>query len=170
MQNSYQQIAYKALKDRRRNKYLDAVFHDEQKQAQFNNESFLKIFTLMQKKYQVVARLVGEDNFQIICYQYFKFNPIQSASSSEYGATFPRFLASLEQLQDFKFLPWLAKVDWFWFCKKDSHESLIAPKGTLSSWANVYKDLPQIDVLLLENEFEEIRISSDGNEYKIYTV
>ena len=41
MQNSYQQIAYKALKDRRRNKYLDAVFHDEQKQARFNNESFL---------------------------------------------------------------------------------------------------------------------------------
>ncbi len=167
MDKVYSQLAQKFFKNKKSKNFDFYVTEEVNRQDEYNNEKFLEVYEILKSKFKVVYMLFGEKNFQAIAFEYFQYNPVQSAVSKEYGFSFPKFLSELEQLQDFTFIKWLARVDWFWSTEKNSGKELVIPKGTLNSWANVYKDLPQVDIMLSENEGETIYIEKDGNHYSI---
>jgi hypothetical protein len=145
------------------------LFHDDAfpNQDAVNNEKFQEIFNLLKDKYKVVYKLFGEENFQAVSFEYYQYNPLHSAIIKDYGMSFPNFLENLEQLADYSFIKWLARVDWFWSSEKHNNKELTVPKGTLHSWANLYKDLPLVDIMLSENEGETIYIEQVGNQFSI---
>ncbi len=167
MDNSYHQIAHQILRNEKSKNYDLFLSTEDQSQEKLNNEQFQKVFLSLKDTYKVIYRLFGEENFLNICYEYFKYNPIQSASKSVYGKSFPDFLNSSSSLKAFPFLYWLASLDWFWTHCRESAETLAFPVGTLNSWASIYKNQSQIDIELDTNHEEVLAIKKVGNEYSI---
>jgi hypothetical protein len=170
MENSYYQFAQQILKNEKSKHYNMFLIDEEEEQEKFNNEKFQHVLNLLKEKYQVTYKLFGEKNFTIISFEYFKYNPIQSSSSVNYGKTFSDFLGSVEELNDIRYVRWIAKLDWFWFTQTDYSGSVNLPKGTLHSWGNIYKDQNQIDINIDECIIEKLQIKKVGKEFTIVVV
>lgn len=170
MGNSYYQIASQLNKDERSKHYNIFLSDPVDEQESSNNEKFRQVYTILRNKYQVIYKLFGEDNFKKLSYEYFKYNPVQSAKIDAYGKTFSDFIGNFPQLAEFKYLKWIAKLDWFWFSPVDEGTTIQLPKGTLSSWASVYKDQALIDILIDESIIENLQIQKIGKEIKIVAI
>lgn len=167
MNNSYHHIAHQILKNERAKNYDMELSSEEQAQKKLNNEQFEQVYLHLKSKYIALHRLFGQANFVNICYEYFKYNPVQSAKKESYGKSFPEFLDSLSEVEDFEFLPWIAKLDWFWTTSRDEGIEIELPKGTLVSWASAYKGQEQLSISLDTRISETLGIKKVGNEYSI---
>jgi hypothetical protein len=170
MENSYHQIIEQITKNER-SKHYNLFLHDAGEEQQiYNNQKFLQIYNLLKDKYQVVFRLFGEDNFKYLAYEYFKFNPVQSAKLQNYGQSFSELLGTLDQLSQYKYLQWIAKLDWFWFNPVHEGDRIDLPVGTLQSWASIYKDQPEVDIQIDESITETLQIQKIGKETQIVAI
>lgn len=171
MENSYYQITQQISKDER-SKHYNIFLHDaEEVQLIQNNEKFRQIESLLRTKYQVIFKLFGDKNFRFIAFEYFKYNPIQSSKLESYGKSFSDFIGSMDQLSDYRYLKWMAKLDWFWFDPSlEPGDSIQLPKGTLTSWASVYKNQNNIDIQIDESIIENLQIKKVGTEIQIVAI
>lgn len=168
MDNSYYQIGQQLLKNSRHKHYDIFDFDDEDQRQEWQNcEGFIQAFHLLKKKYQVIFKLFGEKNFEAIGYQYFLINPIHSSSKENYGKSFAEFLGTIEQIEAMKYLKWVAKLDWYWFHREIYDHPIQMPKGTLNSWANIFKGQDKIDIQIDESVIESVTIIREGNQFKI---
>ncbi|MFT6631858.1 MAG: hypothetical protein ACJAS4_001819 [Bacteriovoracaceae bacterium] len=167
MENSYHHIAHQLLKNEKSKNYGIYLSDEDQSQEKLNNEQFEQVYELLKDKYIVIHRLFGKANFVNICYEYFRYNPVQSSKKQNYGRTFPEFLDSMSEVEEHSFVPWLAKLDWFWTNCRELNEEIKLPKGTLNSWASVYKDQDEIDIAIDSRISETLAIKKVGNEYSI---
>ena len=170
MENSYYQIADLFSKNSR-SKHYDLFLNDPaEAQTLHNCEKFRKIESVLKEKFQVIHQLLGENNFRHISFEYFKYNPVQSAKFDSYGKSFSDFLGSYSLLVDYPYLKWLAKLDWFWFNRVENGESIQLPKGTLSSWACIYKNQNDIEIEINESIIERLQIQKIGKEIQIVSI
>lgn len=167
MENSYSQIKDHLARNERSRHYNIFLHTPEQEQEILNNEGFLKVNNLLKNKFQVLFKLMGEANFKNLSYEYFKYNPIHSSKMDSYGKTFPDFIASLTQLSNFKYLKWLAKLDWFWFNPIEEGQTIQLPKGTLSSWSSVLKAEDNIEIWIDESIIENLRVEKNGSQISL---
>ncbi|MBT4790739.1 MAG: hypothetical protein HON90_04145 [Halobacteriovoraceae bacterium] len=167
MEKNYYQIAQQFNRNDN-SSYYRALFDDvEKQQDEFNSEKFVQVFYMLKERYAAIFELLGEENFKKVSNHYFRYNPIQSSKFESYGKSFCDFLEYFEPLSEFRYLKWLAKLDWFWFAEKDSMQKMSFPKGTLVSWGNICKHSSKIDIQLDESIIEVLRIIKTNNEYKI---
>jgi len=151
-----------------KSKHYDLFLYDtDEQQERLNNDKFLVVFNILKEKFQVIYKLFGEESFELISHEYFLINPAHLATKDNYGKSFPEFLDSIEQLQNYSYVKWLARLDWFWFSRENSLESFHLPKGTLNSWASIYKGLDSIDIFIDESVMEKLEIKLNGNQYSI---
>lgn len=170
MDNNYYQIAGQLNKDKRSKHYNIFLNEPDTEQEIYNNEKFNQIYSLLKDKFQVVYKLFGEKNFRLLTLEYFKYNPIQSAKMETYGRSFPDFLGNLPQLNQYRYMKWIAKLDWFWFNPVNDGETIQLPKGTLISWASIYKEQDSIDIEIDESIIENLQIQKEGKEIKIVAI
>ncbi len=169
MNQSYYQISQQLIRNAKSRNYDLFNFDPQASQEHLNDKKFQDAFNLLKEKYHVIYKLFGEENFNIICYEYFLYNPGHSASLDKYGHTFAEFLGNLGELEDFHFLKWLAKLDWFWYERERGKNQIQLPKGTLSSWVNIFSDTDALDILIDESIMECVRIEKSGNQYQMIT-
>ena len=150
--------------------YKRQLYDSEEEQEIYNNQKFLQIYSILRNKYQVIFRLVGDQNFKKISYEYFKYNPVQSAREEHYGNSFSDFLGTLNQLSEFRYIKWLAKLDWFWFNPVSEGDTIQLPKGTLNSWASIYKNQESINIEINESVIENLQIQKIGKEIQIVAI
>jgi hypothetical protein len=167
MDNSYHHIAHQILKNEKSKNHETYLSDEDSAQEKLNNEQFGQVYEQMKDKFTVIHKLFGENNFVNICYEYFRYNPVQSSKKKNYGHSFPEFLDSMSEVEEHIFIPWLAKLDWYWTSCRDSDDEIKLPKGTLNSWASVYKDQDSIDISIDTRLSETLSIKKVGNEYSI---
>lgn len=170
MANSYYQIAGQINKDERSKHYNIFLNDADEAQEMLNNEQFRHIYSVLRNKYQVIYKLFGEENFKRLSFEYFKYNPVQSVKLENYGKSFGDFIGSLPQLSEYKYLKWIAKLDWFWFNPVEEGSTIQLPKGTLNSWASIYKDQNSIEILIDEAIIENLQIQKIGKEIQIVAI
>ena len=171
MENPYYQLAGQKKRIEKTKFFKELFSSEDEIQDQLNDEVFRNIFLMLLKRFPVTSKLVGDKNFALLAFEYFKVNPVQSVSIDDYGRSLPTFLLNLNQMQEFGFLPYLAMLDWFWVMDKDSHKRILLPQGTLKSWSGLFKD--QDDRVSIEiNPYEEevIAVEKRGKEYFIKTI
>ncbi len=167
MAQSYDQLSQQIIK-RENLKHFHTLFDEDlEKQEVVNNQAFQKIIDILKERFLVLYKLVGEDNFNKLVHEYFKYNPLQSASSDEYGKSFPHFLQIMDEVESYPYLVCLAELDWFWSMEKNSGLVKSFPKGTLKSWGSIYKGLDQIEIQINLKEKENLSIIGQGNEFTI---
>lgn len=64
--------------------------------------------------YPVCERLVGTEYFEALSTRYVKTHPSTSVNVHEYGAAWGEFLAHFEPLQNYPYLPDVARLEWSW--------------------------------------------------------
>lgn len=171
MNQSYDQLMHQII--RRENlKHFHNIFEEEkdEKQELVNNHAFEQIINILKERFVVLLRLVGQENFYKLVHEYFKYNPVHSAPREEYGKTFPHFLQTMDEIESYPYLYWLAELDWFWSMNKDHGKNQFFPKGTLQSWVSIYKDLPEIEISINLKEKEKVEIFKQGQEYSIKVI
>lgn len=64
--------------------------------------------------YPVCCQLVGTEYFEALSTRYVKTHPSTSVNVHEYGAAFGEFLANFRPLQNYPYLPDVARLEWAW--------------------------------------------------------
>lgn len=170
MNQSYEQLMHQII--RRENlKHFHTIFDDElEKQEVVNNHAFEQIINILKQRFSVLYRIVGDVNFNKLVHEYFKYNPLQSASMEEYGKTFPHFLQTMDEIEAFPYLYLIAQLDWFWAMRTGDNQIETFPKGTLDSWVSIYKNLPEVEISINLKEKEKVAIFKEGQEYSIKVI
>jgi hypothetical protein len=68
----------------------------------------------LQAVYPVCSRLVGTEYFEALSTRYIKTHPSTSVNVHEYGAAWAEFLATFSPLQNYPYLPDVARLEWVW--------------------------------------------------------
>lgn len=165
MNNTYHTIAEQILKieNARRNSIFQKTVQDNR----FEDEYFIRAYTLLKERYCAVFTLFGERNFKEVVYIFTKTNPLHAFKEIKYGYNFPDFLASLDEMQNFYFVRFIAMLDWFWFSAASPKTKIQLPKGTLKSWGTIIRGEDLVNIELNEIELETLSIQKNGKEYKI---
>jgi hypothetical protein len=170
MENNYNPIAAQILKletGKRSKLFQNEIALERQI---FEDEFFLKAANNLSKKYQVVQKLLGEDNFNSIVLRFIATNPLQSSSEKKYGHNFAEFLISLEELHRFDFLYFLAQLDWYWYSETKDGPNIVFPKGTLKSWGSLIREEQDIKIDIDITKRETLKIIKTNNEFQIVEV
>ncbi len=80
----------------------------------YRNNVYVSLVSVLEGRFPVVARLLGEDFFKATARVFVEQNPPNSPVLMRYGGQFPEFLEIFEPVAD---LPWLgdvARLEWAW--------------------------------------------------------
>ncbi len=66
----------------------------------------------LQETYRFCRALLGDKNFKFLSREYVYEHPSKSSDVTDYGAYFPDFLISRNEVRDFPFLPDIARIEW----------------------------------------------------------
>lgn len=80
--------------------------------AIYKNNMYFSLIEALCKMYPVVMRLVGENYFKKISRQFVQENPPLNPDISQYGESFPIFIAAHRGCQDLNYLPDVARLEW----------------------------------------------------------
>jgi hypothetical protein len=170
MENNYNPIAAQILKletGKRSKLFQNEIALERQI---FEDEIFLKAINNLKNKFQVVAKLLGDENFNSVVLRFIATNPLQSSNPNKYGHNFAEFLISLDELSRFDFLYFLAQLDWYWFTENEAGPNIVFPKGTLKSWASLISEGAEINIDIDITKRETLKILKQNNEYQIVEV
>jgi len=80
----------------------------------YRNNVYCSLIDVVQARYPVVTRLVGEKFFRAMARVYVEKEPPSSAVLLRYGASFPTFVASFPPAQSVPYLADMAALEWVW--------------------------------------------------------
>jgi hypothetical protein len=80
----------------------------------YRNNIYAGLIAVLEGKFPVVARLVGQEFFAATARVFIGLHPPCSPVLMEYGGAFADFLASFEPAQDLPYLPDVARLEWAW--------------------------------------------------------
>jgi hypothetical protein len=80
----------------------------------YRNNVYSSLIDVVQARFPVVARLVGEEFFRAMARVYIEKEPPSSAVLLRYGASFPAFVASFPPAQSVPYLADTAALEWTW--------------------------------------------------------
>ncbi len=140
---------------------------DEETQSDINDHVFFNILAELKGKFKALFLLTGAENFEKLIYEYFKYNPAHSAKMDDYGASLPQFMEGMDEIDRFPYLVWIAQIDWFWSQRNGKSSSLTLPKGSLSSWRNIYDNSSSLNLNFDTHNTEEIRVENNRGQWII---
>ncbi len=86
----------------------------EKRFAVYRNNIFASLTDVLQGRFAVVSRLLGEEFFHATAKAYITVNPPVSPVLMRYGATFAEFLDGFEPVSDVPYLSDVARLEWAW--------------------------------------------------------
>lgn len=165
MVDSYNQIAHQILSKKNHDLFHKHFNEFEVDNQKYLEKDFLIALELLKKSYPATFKLFGETNFKKLTYMFCKYYPYNHSDLKKYGKKLPDFLAALPSLNEYVFLKWIAKVDWFW--TQHDEVDMIAPLGTHISWKSVMRNDKDIEIDIDEHHLEKLTLQKNGNEYLI---
>ena len=87
-------------------------FRPEQRVSVYRNNIESTLTEALENIYPVTCTMVGKEYFHHMARSYIHSYPPKSGDLRNYGARLPVFLQSIPELNDFAYLPDLAKIDW----------------------------------------------------------
>lgn len=84
----------------------------ESRLAIYRHHVFTTLTAVLKSTYPVVCRLVDERFFGYAADRYIRLHPPDSPCLTEYGASFPEFLAEFEPCRPLAYLPGVARLEW----------------------------------------------------------
>jgi len=147
------------LPDGLRVAFANDPFTDE-RFAIYRNNVLASLTASLRETFPVICRLVDERFFAYAAHEFICAHPPARPALSEYGATFPDFLASFPPCRELVYLPDVARLEWL------LHVAAMAPEATALSVDALAKvagqDAPQLQFrfasLYLEAPFPIDRI------------
>ncbi len=80
----------------------------------YRNNVYSSLIDILEGRFAVVARLLGEEFFHATVREYVAQHPPRSPVLIHYGKSFARFLEGFEPVQDLPYLPDVARLEWAW--------------------------------------------------------
>ena len=124
----------------------------------YHRQYFSSMKQALANSYSCVKRLVGEDFFDMLAKNFVKIHPSKTGSIIDYGSNFPTFISNNESC---KSLPYLADVARFEQLFERCYFSLDAQFF-------MYSPYPLIKIWQLDENSEQLDLSSGGDYLKIY--
>ena len=78
----------------------------------YRNNVFVALIDMIEARFPVVLRLVGDEFFRGVARSYVKARPPGMQASIQYGATFADFLKTFPPVEDLPYLPDVAALEW----------------------------------------------------------
>lgn len=82
--------------------------------AVYRNNVHASLIDVLQGRFPVVARLVGEEFFRAMAREFVPAQPPANPVLMAWGGEFPGFLAGYGPVQDLPYLPDVARLEWAW--------------------------------------------------------
>ncbi|MEM8744097.1 MAG: DNA-binding domain-containing protein [Pseudomonadota bacterium] len=80
----------------------------------YRNNVYVSLISVLEGRFPVVARLLGEEFFKATARVYVEHHPPTSPVLMRYGGGFPDFLAAFEPVAELPWLPDVARLEWAW--------------------------------------------------------
>ncbi|MGI9383966.1 MAG: HvfC/BufC N-terminal domain-containing protein [Methyloligellaceae bacterium] len=80
----------------------------------YRNNIYASLIDVLQGRFPVVTRLVGEEFFRVTARVYVEQHPPTSPVLMRYGHVFADFLQAFEPVDDVPYLPDIARLEWAW--------------------------------------------------------
>lgn len=100
----------------------DGPFTPDERLQIYKNNSHLTLLDLLKDVFQVTTILLGEKFLNFAGREFIKAFPPESGDMNGYGGLFPEYLARLPNLNQFPYVPDVAKLEWL------AHESYLSPR------------------------------------------
>jgi hypothetical protein len=102
----------------------------------YRNNVYSSLIDVMQARFPVVSRLVGDEFFRAMARVYVEQEPPRSAVLLRYGESFPAFVASFEPAGSLPYLADIATLEWAWHAAYHAADAASVPLEELASVAN----------------------------------
>lgn len=79
----------------------------------YRNNFYANLTNALTVVYPTVNKLIGENCFEYLCKLYIKNNLPKKSNLSNYGSNFTSYIQSIEELKHLKYLPSIAKLDYY---------------------------------------------------------
>jgi Putative DNA-binding domain len=86
----------------------------DKRYAVYRNNVTVGLIAAMEANFPSIKRLVGDEFFAAMAREYVRENPPKSRLMSDYGASFPDFLASFEPLAKYPYMADVARLERLW--------------------------------------------------------
>lgn len=106
----------------------------------YKNNRILGLTGSLLRKYPVTTKVLSQENLLFFAKEFVQENPSTKETLDLYGDSLPFFLENRDELKSLPYLPELAKMDWFFFCKGGSERKIYLQKGILDLWEAIYGD------------------------------
>jgi Putative DNA-binding domain len=84
----------------------------QERLAVYRNNVFAALSDTLRETFPVVLRLVDARFFSYVAHEFIRAHPPSVPTLTEYGGTFPDFLASFPPCRDLVYLPDVARLEW----------------------------------------------------------
>lgn len=88
----------------------------------YRNNARLLLRDMLKDTFPVTARLVGDAFFDTVSRDYMQAHPPADGDMTDYGAHFPAFLKRLPGLQNYLYVPDMARLEWA------AHDAYLSPR------------------------------------------
>jgi putative DNA-binding protein len=102
----------------------------------YRNNVYSSLIEVMQARFPVVARLVGEEFFRAMARVYVEQEPPRSAVLLRYGMSFPAFIEGFEPAASVVYLADIAALEWAWHAAYHAADALPLTLEELASVAD----------------------------------
>jgi hypothetical protein len=98
----------------------------------YRNNVMTGLIRCLEKRFPVVARLVGTEFFRAMARVYVADEPPNSPALIDYGGGFPAFLAKFAPVRELPYLPDVAKLEWL---RSESYSAADEPNASVADLA-----------------------------------
>lgn len=102
----------------------DGPFTPDERLQVYKNNTHLTLLDLLKDTFPVTTILLGEKFLNFAGREFIKAFPPESGDMNGYGGLFPEYLSRLPNLNQFPYVPDVAKLEWL------AHESYLSPRRT----------------------------------------
>ena len=101
----------------------------------YRNNVYSSLIDVVQARFPVVARLVGDEFFRAMARSHVEKDPPRSAVLLRYGESFPAFVAGFEPAKSVPYLADIAALEWAWHAAYHAADAAPLPLDELASVA-----------------------------------
>jgi hypothetical protein len=104
----------------------------------YRNNLRITLRNALRTTFPAIEKLVGDEYFSALALAFAELHPPRSAIMSDYGDCFPDFLAGLEPLRDYPYVPDVARIE---FARVQAYHAADAERFGLQNEASIIRAL-----------------------------
>ena len=115
----------------------------------------------LQNKFRACELFLSANNFKFFARQFLLENPPSTPNIDLFGLTFPEFLETRKELEEYAYIGDIARIDLLWSGLKKQQ---ITAKGVLSLWQDLIEDRGNDDIEIDTQLSVKVKLVHDNGE------